>query len=76
MIITAPIRCPWNWHRRPIALLVQEEKRDSWRVRRRGQRGRGQKTEEKVTKRGKSTEYSQNMEFYNLFRYSNFVFGG
>lgn len=50
MIITAPIRCPWNWHRRPIALLAQEEKRDSWRVRRRGQRGRGEKTEDKVTK--------------------------
>lgn len=40
----SPIRCPWNWHQRPIALLVQEEKRNSWRVKRRGQRGRGEKT--------------------------------
>lgn len=50
MIITAPIRCPWSWHRQPIALLVQEEKRDSWKVRRGGQRGREEKTEDKVTK--------------------------
>lgn len=50
MIITAPIWCPWNWHQQPVAPSGQEERRDSWMVKRGEQRGRREKMKDTLTK--------------------------
>ena len=48
MIITVPIWCPLNWHQQPVAPSGQEERGDSWTVKREAQRGSGEKMEERT----------------------------
>lgn len=61
MIITVPIWCPWNWHQQPVAPSGQEERGDSWTVKRGEQRGSGEKMEETPTKRRVNRESRQKM---------------
>ena len=61
MIITAPIWCPWNWHQQPVAPSGQEERRDSWTVKRGEWRGRGEKMEDTLAKRRVNRENRQKM---------------